>query len=211
MDRTGEGKLTDTLSFLLNSDQGSDDLKKNKESKSTWESKAFDTMKGDKWLVLKVPQDNRSHVMCDFCDGDEMDEMEWLEGPFSQSLTVRELIEYQRGSNRERRRACTDNLLRKAHWRGPREVVLIEPDKISSSSSSRGKEASSAITMTGGIEDERNLSSGTRSGKSTENVENFRRRVAPYRGVDLFESERKRRKGASNVRSDVGGETNLAG
>ncbi len=54
MDRTGEGKLSDTLSFLLNSDQGSD-LKKNKESKSTWESRAFDAMKGDKWLVLKVP------------------------------------------------------------------------------------------------------------------------------------------------------------
>ncbi len=62
--------------------------------------------------------------MCDFCDGDEVDEKEWLEGPFSQSLTVRELIEYQRGSNRERRRANTDNLLRKAHLRRPREVDL---------------------------------------------------------------------------------------
>ncbi len=40
MDRTGEGKLKGTLSFLLNSYQ----TYKDKESKSTWNARAFDTI-----------------------------------------------------------------------------------------------------------------------------------------------------------------------
>ena len=187
------------MSFLLNSDQGHDLKKnKNKESKSTWNARAFDTMKGDRWLVLKVPQDNRSHVMCDFCDGDEMDDMHWLEGPFNQDMTVREMIEYQRGSNRARRRACEDNLLRKAHPRGPREVVVIGGDRESLGSSSKGKHESSAITVAELIDDGRISTPETRSGNLSDDVVNFRRRVAPYNGVDLIETERKRRKGTSD-------------
>jgi hypothetical protein len=101
MDRTGEAKLKDTLSFLLNSDSGIiDERNLSQGCKSTWEERAFDTMDNDTWVVLKVPQANRSHVLCNFCDGDDIDDKHWLEGPFSQNLTVRELLEYQRGSDR---------------------------------------------------------------------------------------------------------------
>ena len=144
-------------------------------------------MKGDRWLVLKVPQDNRSHVMCDFCDGDELDDMQWLEGPFNQDLTVREMIEYQRGSNRARRRACVDNLLRKAHRRGPREVVVIGSDREGLGSSSKGKHESSAIMVAEQIDDGRMSAPETRSGNLSDDVVNFRRRVAPYKGVDLLD------------------------
>ena len=37
--------------------------------------------------------------------GDERDAKQWLEGPYSQSLTVRELIEHKRDTIRARRRA----------------------------------------------------------------------------------------------------------
>ena len=102
MERKGDAKLEDTLSSLLNEDAGVMD---ERNTESAWSARAFDTMPGDKWLVLKIPQGNRSHVMCDFCDGDDPDDKKWMEGPFSQSLTLRELIEYQIGSKRERRRA----------------------------------------------------------------------------------------------------------
>ncbi len=68
-ERTGEAKLKDTLSFLLNEDSGVMD---ERNSKSEWNARVFDTMPGDKWLVLKVPQGNCSHAMCDFCDGDDL-------------------------------------------------------------------------------------------------------------------------------------------
>ena len=59
MDRTGEGKLKDTLSFLLNSDSGIiDERNLSLENKSRWEERAFDTMDKDKRVVLKVPQAN---------------------------------------------------------------------------------------------------------------------------------------------------------
>ena len=63
------------------------------------------------------------HMCCDFCDGDEYDAKQWLEGPYSQSLTVMELIEHKRDTIRARRRgqgderARTTYLLRKAHLR----------------------------------------------------------------------------------------------
>ena len=123
MDRTGEEKLKDTLSFLLNSDQGRN-LKrnKNKESKSTWNARAFNTMKDDKW----------------FCNCEE-------------------------------------------------SSLLIEPDKRSSSSSSAGKEESSAIVKTGGIEDERNLSPGTRL-KVLKTSEGEMRRSGELTSLSLKES-----------------------
>lgn len=64
----------------------------------------------DSWIVIKVPQSNRTHVLCDFCDGDECNAKQWLEGPYSQSLTVMELIEHKRDTIRARRQACSDNL-----------------------------------------------------------------------------------------------------
>ena len=94
MVRSGRIKLMDSLQFLLNSDEGPGDAFKVDETK--WAENVFNTMPNDKWIVLKIPQGNRSHVMCDFCDGDNLDGKEWLEGPFNQNLTLRELIEYQR-------------------------------------------------------------------------------------------------------------------
>ena len=136
-ERTGETKLKETLSSLLNSDSGvMDEQNVGKESKSTWNARAFDTMPGDEWIVVKVPQANRSHVMCDFCDGDVLDEKQWLEGPFNQDLTIRELIDYQRGTTRSKRRARTDNLLRKVHPRKPKEKKAEGPITTSAGSSS---------------------------------------------------------------------------
>ncbi len=62
-----------------------------------WSVGAYDSTASDEWLVIKVPKANRTHFMCDFCDGDKLDEYEWLEGNFKQDLTVRELLEYRRG------------------------------------------------------------------------------------------------------------------
>jgi hypothetical protein len=104
-------------------------------------------MPGDKRLVLKVPQGNRSHVLCDFCDGDDPDDKQWMEGPFSQSLTLRELIEYQIGSNREWRRACTDNLLRKAHSRKSKGKSVKDP-RPSIEESLSGKAPSRSVDET---------------------------------------------------------------
>jgi len=44
------------------------------------------------WILLKVPRMNRSFFMADFVDGDIMDEKEWLEGPFQQSMTISQLM-----------------------------------------------------------------------------------------------------------------------
>jgi hypothetical protein len=52
--------------------------------------------------------------MCDFCDGDDLDEKQWLEGPFSLNLTLRELVEHRKDTTRDKRRA-TDNVLSKVH------------------------------------------------------------------------------------------------
>jgi hypothetical protein len=170
----------DSLEFLLNSDEG-EGAQFNDGGVSTWNANAFNTMPRDKWLVLKVPQANRSHVMCDFCDGDDLNGKEWLGGPFSQSLTIRELIEYQQDSDRGRRRACADNLLRKAHVRKRRDDSFSkkkeEPRQKSSSSD-------------GGKGSELNEGTQTRS----EWISDFQRRVAPYRPIDLLESERKRKR-----------------
>lgn len=112
MERKGEAKLSDTLSFLLNSDSGVMDER----SIDNSNERAFDTMPDDNWLVLKIPQGNRSFAMCDFCDGDDLDEKQWLEGPFSLNLTLRDMVDYRRASTRERRRA-SDNMRNKVHLR----------------------------------------------------------------------------------------------
>ncbi len=113
MERTGEAKLSDTLSFLLNSDSGvMDERNIDNNSWSTRNARAFDTMPGDEWLVLKIPQGNRSYVMCDFCDGDDLDGKQWLEGPFSQNLTLREMVEHRKGTTREKRSGTTTMILR---------------------------------------------------------------------------------------------------
>ncbi len=49
-----------------------------------WSSTAFNATPEDEWLVIKVPRANRSHFMCDFCDGDELDNYEWLEGGYTE-------------------------------------------------------------------------------------------------------------------------------
>jgi hypothetical protein len=109
MERTGKAKLEDILLFLLNDDSGKMDERKVEPGK--WGEKAFDTMPNNSWIVIKCPQSNRTHVLCDFCDDDER-----LAGPYSLSLTVRELIEHTQSTIRARRRACSDdNVLRKAH------------------------------------------------------------------------------------------------
>jgi hypothetical protein len=82
-----------------------------------WAATAFNATPDDEWLVIKVPKANRTHFMCDFCDGDELDNFEWLEGCFKQGLTVRELLEYRRGRTREKRRNITDNLHRRTQVR----------------------------------------------------------------------------------------------
>jgi hypothetical protein len=102
MERTGEAKLEDTLSFLLNEDSGKMDERE--VDPGQWEREHLircEAMAGrpnDSWIVIKVPQSNRTHVLCDFCDGDECDAKQWLEGP------------YKRDMIRARRRACSDNL-----------------------------------------------------------------------------------------------------
>jgi hypothetical protein len=133
------------------------------------------------------------HVLCDFCDGDELHDKYWLEGPFSQSLTVRELLEYKRGSNRERRRACTDNLLRKAHWRGPKRDKVEKPTTRSAGSSSN----KGSRTM----KDDKEMrpKAKERLGSLSESELNmakadFRNKVVRYHHVDLLESERKRKR-----------------
>ena len=117
MERTGEVKLEDILSFLLNDDSVKMDERKVEPGK--WGERVFDTMPNDSWIVIKCPQSNRTHMLCGFCDGNERDAKQWLEGPYGQSLTVRELIEHKQSTIRARRRACSDNLLRKTHL-GPR-------------------------------------------------------------------------------------------
>jgi hypothetical protein len=156
-------------------------------------TQAFNTMDKDEWVVLKVPQANRSHVLCDFCDGDKIDDKHWLEGPFSQNLTVRELLEYQRGSDRVRRRACTDNLLRKAHWRGPRHKVVEKP-----TTRSAGSSMTSATSAKKG-KDDMSPKTKRRAGVMCESEmkmarADFRNRVDRYNHVDLLESERKRKR-----------------
>jgi hypothetical protein len=49
-----------------------------------WSANAFNATPEDEWLVIKIPKANQTHFMCDFCDGDEFDNFEWLEGAFKQ-------------------------------------------------------------------------------------------------------------------------------
>jgi hypothetical protein len=69
-----------------------------------WPANAFNATPEDEWLVIKIPKANQTHVMCDFCDGGELDNFEWLEGAFKQGLSIRDLIDYKRQRTREERR-----------------------------------------------------------------------------------------------------------
>jgi hypothetical protein len=57
-----------------------------------WSAGAYNSTASDEWLVIKVPKANRTHFMCDFCDGDKLDEYEWLEGNFKRDLTVESFL-----------------------------------------------------------------------------------------------------------------------
>jgi hypothetical protein len=69
-----------------------------------WSANAFNATPEDEWLVIKIPKANQTHFMCDFCDGDELDNFEWFEGAFKQSLTIKDLIDYKNLRTREERR-----------------------------------------------------------------------------------------------------------
>ena len=132
MERKGEAKLSDTLSFLLNSDSGVMDER----SVDNRNERAYDTMPRDDWLVLKIPQGNRAYAMCDFCDGDDLDDKQWLEGPFSLNLTLRELVDHGKETTREKRRS-TNNAHAKVRMRKRKEKRAGGPiaEGIGSSSS----------------------------------------------------------------------------
>ena len=57
----------------------------------------------DDWIVIQIPNGNESYMNVDFVDGDTEDEKEWLEGPFDQSTTIKDLINI-RDQGREARR-----------------------------------------------------------------------------------------------------------
>jgi hypothetical protein len=86
------------------------DMTWDNEGFSGWTHQAYNATPDDEWLIIKVPMANKTHFMCDFCDGDELDEFEWLEGVFKQGLTIRELLEYRRERSRAKRRNITDPL-----------------------------------------------------------------------------------------------------
>ena len=132
MERKGEAKLSDTLSFLLNTDSGVMDER----SVDNRNERAYDTMPRDDWLVLKIPQGNRAYAMCDFCDGDDLDDKQWLEGPFSLNLTLRELVDHGKETTREKRRS-TNNAHAKVRMRKRKEKRAGGPiaEGVGSSSS----------------------------------------------------------------------------
>ena len=75
-----------------------------KDGVEKWSSTAFNATPEDEWLVIKVPKANKTHFMCEFCDGDDLDNFEWFEGAFKQSLTIKDLLEYKNQRTREERR-----------------------------------------------------------------------------------------------------------
>ncbi len=64
-----------------------------------------DLVEGDKWIVIRVPKRvKREYFLVDYCDGDEVDEFEWLEGPHLQStVTVEDLLDRRRSMPRRER------------------------------------------------------------------------------------------------------------
>ena len=48
----------------------------------------------DDWLIIKIPKKQKlKYFMVDYCDGDQEDEFQWLEGPYLQrDWTIRDLM-----------------------------------------------------------------------------------------------------------------------
>jgi hypothetical protein len=109
-------------------------------------------------------------VLCDFCDGDERDTKQWLEGHYSQSLTVWELIEHKRDTIRAKRRASSDNLLRKAHLR-PRFCKRKDVKQPHEKTSAEDGDEKGESKEEGVSEEERPLSPG----ESLRNLEEAKR------------------------------------
>ncbi len=133
--------------------------------------------------------------MCNFCDGDKLDEYEWLEGNFKQDLTVRELLEYRRGRTRSKRRAISDPLATRTQARIlPCLDWELRPEN--------------ELGLTYDLE---GSTGSTDSNLKESDVESFRRKIPTYKSVpsliDLFASERKR-KDKSSSESDSSGEEN---
>ena len=59
----------------------------------------------DEWLIIKVPKKGKKLFFVDFCDGDDVDEFQWLEGPYQQKhLTIEDLLDRRRSQSRKSRR-----------------------------------------------------------------------------------------------------------
>ncbi len=101
--KEGEGRrarLSDTLDLL---------------TEPLWES---DPDPDVEWIVLKIPRRNNSFFMADFVDGDNIDDKEWLEGPFDQDLTVKALLGIKRRGRAVRRRRGSNTMQSEGQARG---------------------------------------------------------------------------------------------
>ena len=63
-----------------------------------------DLVEEDEWIIIRVPKKvKKDYFLVDYCDGDEWDEYEWLEGPHLQStVTVEDLLERERSMPRKK-------------------------------------------------------------------------------------------------------------
>ena len=159
-----------------------------------WSASAFNATPEDECLVIKVPKANRTHFMCDFCDGDELDKYEWLEGNFKQDLSIRELLEYRRGRTRSKRRAISDPLAQRTQERVlPCLEWELRPEN----------ELGLSYVL-----DEYQGSSNSDTKES--DVESFRKKVPSYKSKpslnDLFTSERRRKYQTSSESESSGNE-----
>ena len=132
--------------------------------------------------------------MCDFCDGDELDKYEWLEGNFKQDLSIRELLEYRRGRTRSKRRAISDPLAQRTQERVlPCLEWELRPEN----------ELGLSYVL-----DEYQGSSNSDTKES--DVESFRKKVPSYKNKpslnDLFTSERRRKYQSSSESESSGNE-----
>ena len=66
--------------------------------------KEDDLVEEDEWIIIRVPKKvKKDYFLVDYCDGDEWDEYEWLEGPHLQStVTVEDLLERERSMPRKK-------------------------------------------------------------------------------------------------------------
>ena len=59
----------------------------------------------DEWLIIKIPKKGKECFLVDYCDGDDEDEFQWLEGPYLQDdLTIKDLLDRRRCESRTKRR-----------------------------------------------------------------------------------------------------------